>query len=200
MGWSTMAMPSEGARAFLDGSIYSWVNNGCTHRVIDSCLSGREYYAAIETIDHATGARQVFAGVALISISRRPCEEFGYKGMSEDMGPYYYNCPLRILDKLTPTTNAIALEWRAKCRATAALRSTKGKGPKLVAGQRVRFAEPIRFQSDKVLSEFEVEARIFGKGFVFIDPDTRNRYEIRSAARRARMLVTRPSADEIGCN
>lgn len=189
MGWTTMAMPREGARAYLD-TLYSWSDDQRRHKVIDSSLvGGREYYTAVETTTIASGERTVFAGVALVSISRRHGEEFGHKDMSEDMGPFYYNCPLRILDRLTETNNEQALTWRAKCREAAALRSASNKGPKLAAGQRVRFAEPIKFSNGAVLSEFEIEQPLFSKGLVFIDPETRNRYRISGARTRQRSVI-----------
>jgi hypothetical protein len=43
--------------------------------------------------------------------------------MSEDCGPYYYDCPARLLDqldKLAPNAPESALNWRAKCRANIA--------------------------------------------------------------------------------
>ena len=70
MGWTTMAMPEEGARAFLD-SLHSWRNDQQSYQVIDSSLVGsREYYAAVETVKLATGERSVFAAIALVQISR----------------------------------------------------------------------------------------------------------------------------------
>lgn len=38
----------------------------------------------------------------------------GYKGLSEDMGPYEVNCPLSLLDKASPVTEGYAVEWRQK--------------------------------------------------------------------------------------
>lgn len=191
MGWTGMAMPGEGARGYLDKRVYSGSDDQSTHTVIDSSLvGGREYYAAVETIGRATGERHVFAGVALVRISKSSGEEFGYKGMSEEMGPYYYNCPLRILDKLTPTENAIALAWRTKCRETAALRSIAAKGPKLAAGQRVQFAVPIRFNDGAELSVFDVQKQLFGNALVFVDPGTRSRYRITGARSREHAIIS----------
>jgi hypothetical protein len=109
--------------------------------------------------------------------------------MSEDMGPFYHSCPARILDKLSDTQNEEALAWRAKCRKAAGLRSTRNKGPALAVGQRVRFAEPIRFTNGAILSEFDIEAKVMSKGLVFIDPQTRNRYRISGANKRVHTIV-----------
>jgi hypothetical protein len=40
-----------------------------------------------------------------------------YKPIEEEMGPCAFRCPTRILDKLTPSSNDQAQEWRVKCRA-----------------------------------------------------------------------------------
>ena len=72
MGWTSFAMPPEGARAYLDAHVYSRETAETRHTVIDSALVGkREYHAAVERTDVATGTRTVFAGVARVSISTR---------------------------------------------------------------------------------------------------------------------------------
>ena len=43
----------------------------------------------------------------------------GWKGYWESEGPFAEGCPARILDKLSPTNNATALEWRKHCRIWA---------------------------------------------------------------------------------
>ena len=50
---------------------------------------------------------------------------WGYKGLSEDMGPYEVNCPLSLLNKASPVTEGYAVEWREKVRAYHAKRSNK---------------------------------------------------------------------------
>lgn len=39
---------------------------------------------------------------------------WGYKSISEDMGPTYYDCPLRLIEKMPPPTNEYSREWREK--------------------------------------------------------------------------------------
>lgn len=50
---------------------------------------------------------------------------WGYKGLSEDMGPCEVNCPLSLLNKASPVTEGYAVEWREKVRAYHAKRSSK---------------------------------------------------------------------------
>ena len=58
----------------------------------------------------------VIAAVAIV-------EGSGYKLMDESMNPYYYDCPAKILDMLTPAPEAWppqlaewSATWRARCR------------------------------------------------------------------------------------
>lgn len=86
-----------------------------THRweVVDSSLKGTTVYLAIKRTEKATGKFEVYAVVALTHM-----DDHGYfmvKTMSEDMGPYYYDAPKRLLDKLTAPYNDSAREWREKC-------------------------------------------------------------------------------------
>lgn len=76
--------------------------------IVKDALVGTTYYAAMKT----TKTGETWALVVLTSIRDK---EFGYKDMSEDMEPYYYDCPKTILDRLSPTDNIGALEWRKKC-------------------------------------------------------------------------------------
>lgn len=44
-------------------------------------------------------------------------DSYGYKPMSEDMGPCYYDCPLSVLEAAGPSSREDTNEWRAKVRA-----------------------------------------------------------------------------------
>ena len=43
---------------------------------------------------------------------------WGYKSMSDEMGPFYYSCPESVLAAadLHPASSESALQWRADCR------------------------------------------------------------------------------------
>ena len=82
--------------------------------VIDSSLHGTTVYFATRRTNKATGESVVYAEVCLTSYNQKDgC--FMIKSMSEDMGPYYYDCPKHVLDKLTAPYNDSAKEWREKC-------------------------------------------------------------------------------------
>ena len=70
-------------------------------------------------------ANRTFITLDLIAKERNG--GWGYKGMSEDMGPYYYDCPLALLNKASEPINESAKEWRVKVLAHHAKKSCKRK-------------------------------------------------------------------------
>lgn len=50
---------------------------------------------------------------------------WGYKGIDETVGPYYFDCPLGMLDRCTAPYNDTATAWRAKVREAHATRPTR---------------------------------------------------------------------------
>ena len=84
--------------------------------VLKSRMVGRVYYAAAKITDSQKETEEVFAVVSLTSTKTDDGFNFGYKSMTEDMGPGYYDCPESILNLLSPTDDEYALEWREKCR------------------------------------------------------------------------------------
>lgn len=136
MGWTFMEKPRD-VRGYLNGA-YSWTSDdGTVNRVIDSAIVDRtQYYCAVETV-RPDGSRSVWAGVVLLKFAPRARDglTFGYKDMSETMGPYAWKCPLRILDALTETDDEYANGWRTKVREYHARRAAF---PKLEEGMRLR--------------------------------------------------------------
>ena len=106
---------------------------GTVWEVLGSALKGTTLYTAVRITDKATGESYVAADVLLSNFSKD-----GYlmvKHMTENMGPYQYDCPAYILNKLTPTENEYALEWREKCRKKLEAEKNLGKLPQ---GTRIR--------------------------------------------------------------
>lgn len=120
MGWLILERRSyETPKQYLDKQCtWSDPETGVYHRLLRSAMVGAtEYYAAIE---RTVGTeRTVFAVVILVRHYRRT-NEWGYKDMDENMDPNAANCPLTILDLLTPTDYPNAIVWRNRCRENAA--------------------------------------------------------------------------------
>ena len=104
--------------------------------VVDQSTRGAVWYA-IGRVDRV-GQPPVFYG--LIWLTSRRGGQFSYKDMTECMGPYYWDCPARLLDqldRLAPNPGQSALDWRAKCREKLAVK--RKPKPKLAPGQIVTF-------------------------------------------------------------
>lgn len=136
-----------------------------THEVIVEELEGYSPDSGYKVIDHSGKyyALQVPKGdvigiVALTEHHRNHGETWIYtKMVSEDMGPYEKDCPLRILDKLTPLdemegwNNSYAAEWREACRENAALKASQ---PKLRPGMKIKTASPVEFTGGWTMDTF----------------------------------------------
>lgn len=78
--------------------------------LIDCGGSGNEFYCLV---------RHPSTGKSYIVLFLLGChnKRWGYKDMDETMHPYYYKCPLRILNKADEPISEQAREWRNKARA-----------------------------------------------------------------------------------
>ena len=162
MGWLFMTSLDghSGPRPYLDAQ-FTYGTPGATSRVLRSALVGmRTYYAAVEHVRNPGGAREVWAAVCLVRYNPRDRQGdiFGYKDMSESMGPCECACPEPILELLTPTDNQNALNWRQRCRNAATARRTATARPSPHPGQAITFDEPIVFADGCRLDQFEVVA------------------------------------------
>ena len=84
--------------------------------------------------------------------------------MYENMGPYRYGCPARILNLLTATDNENALKWRASCREVLARRS---KCRTLRAGMTIKLHHPMKFTDGAEIDTFKVVERLLRPGLAF---------------------------------
>lgn len=108
------------------------------------------FYAAVET---PREPGKVWALVAMTNWAPKDHYNFGFKDMSEDMGPYQSRAPLSVLNALTPTDHNYALEWRDRVthhhEQRKALRG-------LQAGDQVVLATALRFTNGDERDTFTV--------------------------------------------
>jgi hypothetical protein len=182
MGWLYMQSLNghSGPSAYLDDQ-FTYARDGHRSKVLRSALPGkRTYYAAIEHV-RPDDTRIVFAAVCLVRYNPRDREGyiFGYKDMDESMGPCESGCPQAILDLLTPTDSAFALEWRARCRANATRRKALLAKPKPRPGLIIVFDTPIPFRNGRTLDRFEVVQNWRGgRTMIYRDPIAGGLYRI----------------------
>lgn len=147
MGWTFYPKPHD-AKADLDLGL-TWSNEDGQRRVLRSAMTLTNYYAAVEHTK-PDGTREVWAATYLIRHTPNASDgcTFGYKDMTEHMGPYGCDsCPEAILDLLTEPTGhdravECALEWRARCRAYHQRRKL---AKRVKPGTRVEFADELSF-------------------------------------------------------
>ncbi len=183
MGW--LFMSSLGAhsspKAYLDAQYHFTNDQGTSEILASAVVKMSTYYAACRQTRADTGATRTFALVCLVKYNLRDREGmiFGYKDMSETMGPCEAECPARILDLLDPTTSEYALDWRARCRASIARRAR----PSPKDGDTILFSEQIRFSDGHEGKRFLV--RWIKTRILFINPSNGNRYSISNWKDRA---------------
>ena len=104
-------------RSYLDNQ-FTYARDDRRMTVLASAMVGTTYYAACERLE-ANGDVQVFAVVCPTEHNPGAPDGrvFGFKDMTEHMGPCESECPAAILDELTDTRSESAMAWRARCRA-----------------------------------------------------------------------------------
>lgn len=112
-GWSSLKEVKE---HILKGQ-------GKGYQVMDnrSTKCGRNLWLAIRNEEKD----ESFICLYLISSHDR---EWGYKGISEGMGPNEIDCPLSLLDKTKGENHPYAIEWRKKVREFHAHKKEIAKG------------------------------------------------------------------------
>src|SRR5271166_5967256 len=118
---------------------------------------------------------------------------FGYKDMSESMGPYERDYPEPILDLLTPTGHEHARRWRDDCRANAATRRARRAKPSPRDGQTIIFDEPLDFADGRSFDRLEVIANPHShRTVLFRAPGSGSLYRIPNIKSRTYRLVDAP--------
>lgn len=124
MGWTSIYVKelmynaktkTYNRKAFLDKE-YTCENYEYKWEVLKSAMVGTTWYGACRRTNLKTGKSIVYGETILTAIDNM---EFFWKEVSEDMGPYTIECPIGILNLLTPTENPYAQQWREKCKANA---------------------------------------------------------------------------------
>jgi len=112
MGWvHTRRVPWVDDEQFIKERI-----TGDNYVLLGIAKTKDAFYLAIH---HIRTPDQVFAEIIQYEWYDDGDLNFLYKDMSENCGPQQDDCPIAILDLLSPTDNKYALDWRTICRAKA---------------------------------------------------------------------------------
>lgn len=92
---------------------YNYTDASRRSEIIDSAIRNGTVYLAVRYTDTENDIEEVYGVVILTHYNKGL---FTTKSMSENMGPVYYDCPVHILERLSPTENEHAKTWRDMCR------------------------------------------------------------------------------------
>lgn len=90
----------------------TWDDEKSSCKVLDISGKNNIFYFAVEDYDKETGEKSINGGVVLTCMKDKVLMK---NIIDEIQGPFYYDCPSRIIDILSPTNNEYAKEWRTKC-------------------------------------------------------------------------------------
>ena len=143
MGWTSYHIDrTETTDSALRREMTQGDTDGARWEVIDSATVGATWYSIMRRT-LPTGEAFHYGLVCLTE--RRNAgrsTEFSYKDMTEDCGPFYYDAPLRLIDKLdqlAPNPSPAAAQWRAKCRETRAAKAAKERAKRETRAQLARY-------------------------------------------------------------
>lgn len=156
MGWLFYRIPEGRSRKAECDSVINCASDNGTWEVLKSAMVGSTYYAAVRKTPKDGAAPYVFAAIFLTKGGSRGDDmNFGYKDMDESVGPCESQCPVGILDMLTPLAagdKSYAADWRARCRANLEKKKNKPK-----VGDMIVLAEPLKFTDGNMLDTFILE-------------------------------------------
>ena len=112
MGWDGIFISEPHKTVSEKLSVYFKYHGFCENEVVKATIKNGVVYGAIRNLK----TNDVWAMVSLLKFRKDGWQtEMLAKNMSEDMMPYYFDCPKSILDLLTKTDNKHSNEWRKKC-------------------------------------------------------------------------------------
>jgi len=110
MGW--VSSQSKTIASWKKEILQGYENSTASCRVVEhkSTCYGRHWWVLVET---TKGDPLRFV---VLYLFEKFGEGWGYKDVSEDMGPYYHDCPLSLVAKATEPQNEWSAAWRERVK------------------------------------------------------------------------------------
>ena len=149
MGWTFTSKGRGNTKEFFEREFNYDKGDGRSGKIIRFSATWTTAYMAYEVkvpaMEDKPAKTDVIAIVCLLRHVPNAVDgyNFGYKDMTEDMGPNERKCPGTILALLTPTTSEYAIGWRKDCQDRIDKRKA---APKVKAGDWVKFAQSLTFR------------------------------------------------------
>jgi hypothetical protein len=198
MGWLYHRDPIDDPVAYLTDQ-FNHEGEHRMNRVLGAARVANTVYMAVGCTDKTTGKSFVLAAVVLISNTQK--HGFGYKDMTETMGPCECACPDRIMRLLSPVTDipnpGYAAEWRARVAAQKkAAAELRAKRASLRPGSIVTLERAVSFRDGTTASVFRM--RFVRRQTPIFEPADRPGFLCRlSAASLAAATITHANAATI---
>jgi len=159
MGWTGTVNPYKTVDEFFDNE---FKGGKCQFVGKGAVVNLSEYYRCME--DTETGER--FVLVCKLSLKPQDGCNIFYKDMTENMYPYYFNCPAKILAEAekTPARTEDGRRWREKVHEVLSL---KARAKQVKFGSKIKFKEPLAFGNGYKEDTFLVK-RYGKRGFMFV--------------------------------
>lgn len=150
---------------------YTFEDDNIKHTVLDvGVVNFHEVYMACERISKKDGVKYTYCLVALVR--KDSYSELMVKEMDETMGPYYHNCPKKIMNLLSPVRKlrvmgrsySNAKDWR---KTVLANHEKKAIIKNLVYGKTIKFNRLINFRQDGNDIKFDTFKMVEPKKMVF---------------------------------
>lgn len=152
MGWTGSPLNHSGTITAAEAFAAEFSPEFCA-RVLATAKKGTSIYAAVRSADgKGVFGMVLYAETATSTWGGQRGRTLYTKSVDETSGPGDYDCPKRILDLLTDTTDQRAIAWRAECRARLAR-------PKPNHGDFVLFTEPFALTDGTVRDLFVFRRR-----------------------------------------
>lgn len=120
MGWiSTSVSGKFNTEQFLKAELERSSDPEVEYIVLEHCMIGSVLYAAVEQVRYPDLPEAQSHVFAVVVNTLRIGSELSWKCIEESMGPYHYDCPTSIIDRLGEPTTGYAQTWRDNCRKRA---------------------------------------------------------------------------------
>ena len=139
MGWDGIYITEAHKTVYEKLSVSFNYHGLCENEVVKATIKNGVVYGAIRNLK----TNDVWAMVSLLKFRKDGWQtEMLAKNMSEDMMPYYFDCPKSILDLLTKTDNEHSNEWRKRCyeQLEKAKEKAKVKTPYIFVKSGIKFS------------------------------------------------------------
>ncbi|TXH41698.1 MAG: hypothetical protein E6Q97_37035 [Desulfurellales bacterium] len=111
MGW--LFFHNVRSRSELVKLLRDETNKTPGFEILKSSVTGNHMWSLLQI----TGKDGKQVRLVTLDLLSKQGDQWGHKTLDESVDPYYYDCPLTYLDKLTEPINEYAMNWRSKVRA-----------------------------------------------------------------------------------